>query len=180
MGIQYDPQPAQEDEHPSISEQQTIAQPLGPPLQPPPHPPSRSPHRKRERWFIATLIVVLVLFVAIGTVFAVQVLTRPDTQPTPVPTVATHPTPVPTRVSTPTLVPTRVPTPTSGPGVILGPQACPANLGSSARWDAIIGTDNVESFVQGVSCANIMGDPSLQAMVLVRHTNSGATLDVYV
>lgn len=118
MGIQHDPQPAQENGHPSIYEQQTIAQPLEPsPLPPPPHPPSRPPHRKRERWFIVTLIVVLVLVVAVGSVFAVQVLTHPGTQPIPDPTVATHPTPVPTRVALPTPIPTRVSpsTPTPAP-----------------------------------------------------------------
>lgn len=101
MGIQYDTQQTQEDVKQSLSEQQTIAQPPGPPLQPPPHPPSRPPHGRRERWLIAALVVVLVLIVALGSVFAVQVLTRPGTRPTPVPTVAATPTPVPTRAPTP-------------------------------------------------------------------------------
>lgn len=35
MGIQYDQQKAQEDVHPSISEQDTIVQPISPPMPPP-------------------------------------------------------------------------------------------------------------------------------------------------
>jgi hypothetical protein len=34
--------------------------------------------------------------------------------------------------------------------------------------------------VESVSCANITGAPSLQALVTVRHTNDDSTLDVYV
>lgn len=127
--------------------------------------------------------VVIALMLVVGLAIIIPLGLRsgpPATTQTPTPT---------TGVATPTASPVTTPTPraspgentpTPEPGVILGSQACPAGIGNPKHWDAIIGTDNVESFVQSVSCANIMGDPSLQAMVLVRHTNAGATLDVYV
>lgn len=80
------------------------------------------------------------------------------------------------------------PTPTVGipathtPGVRLGPQACPAQVATPAYWEPIIspyaygGPHHVES----VSCANIMGAPSLQALVTVRRADDGRTLDVFV
>ena len=83
-----------------------------------------------------------------------------------------HPGPTPT-VGTPS---------TSVPGVKLGPQACPAQVATPAYWEPIIspyaygGPHHVES----VSCANIMGTSSLQALVTVRRGDDGRTLDVFV
>lgn len=106
MDIQYNQQQTREDTDHSHSEQKIIEQPMSPPMRPPPRPPSRPPYGKRERWFIAgALLVVLVLIVALGSVFAVQMLTRPGTQPTPSPTVAATATPAPTKAPTPTPVP---------------------------------------------------------------------------
>jgi hypothetical protein len=103
---------------------------------------------------------------------------------------ATTPTPTPTTgVVTPTPSPATTPTPSTTPGestpppeqgVVWGPQACPAGIGSPAHWDAILGTRGSDSKVEGVSCANVLGNPSLQALVTVRHSNAHSTLDVYV
>ena len=136
--------------------------------------------------------VVMALVLVIGLAILIPLGLRsgsPATTQTPTPTTGVLSPTVTTGVATPTASPATTPTPTASPGentltpepgVVLGPQACPAGIGNPARWDTIIGTNNVESYVQSVTCANIMGDPSLQAMVLVRHTNSGATLDVSV
>jgi hypothetical protein len=136
--------------------------------------------------------VVMALVLVVGLAILIPLGLRsgpPAATQTPTPTTgivsptATNGGATPTASPATTPTPTATPgenTPTPAPGVVLGPQACPAGIGDPARWDAIIGTDNVESFVESVSCANILGDPSLQAMVLVRHTNGGATLDVYV
>ena len=44
----------------------------------------------------------------------------------------------------------------------------------------IIGTNIDNEHVESVSCANIMGTPSLQALVTDRRSDAGNTLDVYV
>jgi hypothetical protein len=71
-------------------------------------------------------------------------------------------------------------TPTPVQGVVWGPQACPAGIGDPAHWDAILGTRGTDSKVEGVSCANLLGNPSLQVQVTVRHSDANSTLDVYV
>lgn len=82
----------------------------------------------------------------------------------------------------PGLTPTSSPLPAPTPGVVLGPQACPAQVATPAHWEPIIspyaygGPHHVES----VSCANIMATPSLQALVTVRRGDAGRTLDVFV
>lgn len=147
-----------------------------------PQPPRRPPSPKANRWVvIGAVILVLVFILSLGVIFLPGLIQHPAGQvkPTPSPTA-----PGATLTSTPgaTLTPTPRTdlTPTPEPGVIFGPQVCPAGIGTPAHWNAIIGTNNGERFVESVSCANIMGNPSLQAMVKARHTNAGATLDVYV
>jgi hypothetical protein len=49
-----------------------------------------------------------------------------------------------------------------------------------AHWDTILGTQPGVNKVESVSFANIMGNPSLQALVTVRSTGTDARLDVYV
>ena len=76
------------------------------------------------------------------------------------------------------------PTPGIAPthSVVLGPQTCPAQVASPAYWEPIIspyaysGTHQVEQ----ISCANIMGTSSLQALVTVRRADAAHTLDVFV
>ena len=70
--------------------------------------------------------------------------------------------------------------PTVPPGVVLGPQPCPDAAKDPAHWDAIIPTQSGTSRVEGVSCGNLLGDTSLQALITVRYDGTGAILDVYV
>lgn len=66
------------------------------------------------------------------------------------------------------------------PGVHLGAQPCPGDTGNPAYWNPFINPQSGAYKVESVSCANIVGDAALQAMVTVRHSNDGSTLDVYV
>src|SRR5437764_1101905 len=74
------------------------------------------------------------------------------------------------------------PTPDATPDVVLGPQTCPAEIADPAHWQTIInpiaygGSQHVES----VSCANLMGNASLQALVIDRRSDASDTLDVFV
>jgi len=117
MNIHYDSQQTQEDTHSARDEQETIAQPMSPPMQPPPQPPG-PPRVKREHWFlVSALLIVLVLVLALGSVFVVQLTRQPATHPTPTPVVATTPTPAPAATTTPTPVttPTSAATATTSP-----------------------------------------------------------------
>jgi hypothetical protein len=49
-----------------------------------------------------------------------------------------------------------------------------------AHWDAIIPTQRPNARVESVSCGNLLNNPSLQALVTVRHSGSDKLLDVYV
>jgi hypothetical protein len=109
-----------------------------------------------------TLILVLVIGLAILIPLASRGGT-PSTKPTP--------TPSPTAAEN---------TPTPVPGVVLGPQACPDPVIGTAYWDTILGTQSSDSKVVGVSCANILGNSSLQSLVTVRHNDASSTMDVYV
>jgi hypothetical protein len=162
---------------------------------PPPQPP---PRPKRNRWAaIAAIVVVLALALGLGAAFVPGLVRGPGSQVTPAPTAPTAPstrmTPTPGTATTPKpgtpgtdgVIPAPIgpgteTTPAPVPGVVLGPRACPPGIGDPARWNAIIGTNNGERQVVSISCANIMDNPSQQAMVLVRHNNTNATLDVYV
>src|SRR6266487_5005646 len=66
------------------------------------------------------------------------------------------------------------------PRVSLGVQPCPGDTGDPAHWMHIIGTNIDNEHVESVSCANVMGAPSLQALVTDRRSDAGATLDVFV
>ena len=71
-------------------------------------------------------------------------------------------------------------TPSVSPGIILGVQPCPGATKNPAYWNPFILPQSGAYKVESVSCANIVGTPALQALVTVRHTNDGSTLDVYV
>ncbi len=62
----------------------------------------------------------------------------------------------------------------------MGPQSCPSAVKNAAYWDTILGTKAGVSHVESVSCANMMDNTSLQALVTVRHSGAAATLDIYV
>ncbi len=100
--------------------------------------------------------------------------------PTLVACSATISSPTPTPASTGTVTSGATPTATGTPGVHPGAQACPGDTGDPARWEAIIGTAGGPQQVQSVSCANIIGNPTLQALVTDHRSNAGPTLDVYV
>ena len=65
------------------------------------------------------------------------------------------------------------------PVVRLGAQPCPEAIKDPGHWTAIIAPTST-SKVESVSCGNLRGTPSLQALVMVRNEGSGAILDVYV
>ena len=71
-------------------------------------------------------------------------------------------------------------TPTTAPGIGLGARPCPDAVKDPAHWDPIIPTQSNTSKVEAVSCGNLIGNTSLQALVTVRSTGSGGLLDVYV
>lgn len=70
--------------------------------------------------------------------------------------------------------------PTVPPGVILGPQACPDVVKDPTHWNALIPTQSSTSQVESVTCGNLLGNATLQALVTVRYDGTGATLDAYV
>lgn len=65
------------------------------------------------------------------------------------------------------------------PVVRLGVQPCPEAVKDPAHWMAIIAPTSTFK-VERISCGNLRGAPSLQALVTVRNEGSGAILDVYV
>lgn len=72
------------------------------------------------------------------------------------------------------------PTGTLAPGVKLGPQPCPDAVNDPSHWDPIIPTQNGATQAENVSCGNLLGDASLQALVNVYHQGTGQILDAYV
>ena len=150
-------------------------------LPPQPAPPLQAgtfspPPRPARRWsrlnsLAAILFTVLLVAALGGTLYALR-----HTSPA-------HPAPSPTVGvvnPTPGITPTAGTTP--APGVVSGPQACPAAVAAPSYWEPIVdayaygGSHHVET----VSCANIMGNASLQALVTVRRVDFGHTLDVFV
>lgn len=68
---------------------------------------------------------------------------------------------------------------TATPSIGLGTQPCPDAVKSPSHWTAIV-LPQTGAQVEGVSCGNLMGTPTLQALVTVRSQGTGAILDVYV
>src|SRR5579859_1926058 len=71
-------------------------------------------------------------------------------------------------------------TPITSPGIGLGPQTCPEAVKAPVHWDPIIPTQNGVTKVENVTCGNLIGNPTLQALVTVRYEGTGAILDMYV
>ncbi len=65
------------------------------------------------------------------------------------------------------------------PGVALGEVPCPASVNNAQHWNAILGLNGTSVTVAGITCANMKGDPSLQALVTVYHHDTEMQ-DVYV
>lgn len=66
------------------------------------------------------------------------------------------------------------------PVINLGPQPCPDAVKAPAHWDAIIGTQSNVSQVGQVTCGNLIGQPTLQALIVVDYAGTGHVVDVYV
>ena len=66
------------------------------------------------------------------------------------------------------------------PSVKLGAQPCPASVSAPTHWDPIIPTKVNLSRVESVTCANLRGNASLQALVNERISGTGHFLNVYV
>jgi hypothetical protein len=64
-------------------------------------------------------------------------------------------------------------------GIQLGPQPCPAAVQSAAHWETIVATSAPQK-VEGVLCAYLMGEPTLQAVVKVRYGGTESLLDIAV
>jgi Immunoglobulin-like domain of bacterial spore germination len=71
-------------------------------------------------------------------------------------------------------------TATASPVIGLGSRPCPDAVKAAAHWDAIIPTQNGVTQVEAVTCGNLVGNPTLQALVKVRYQGTGQILDVYV
>ncbi len=71
-------------------------------------------------------------------------------------------------------------TATTTPVINLGTQPCPVAVKSLAYWDAIIGTQSNVSQVGQVDCGNLIGQPALQALIVVDYAGTGHIVDVYV
>jgi hypothetical protein len=65
------------------------------------------------------------------------------------------------------------------PGVALGEVPCPASVNNAQHWNAILGLNGTSVTVAGITCANMKGDPSLQALVTVYYHDTEMQ-DVYV
>lgn len=136
--------------------------------------PRRPSPSKRDRWYvIAAVIVALVLIFGAGALVISQVGQHPATKVTPTPTKAPVTTVTPTPGGSDT-------TPSPPQGVVQGPQNGPSGVNTPAYWDTILGTQGTNGKVESVSFANVLGNPSLQALVTVRHSDANSTLDAYV
>lgn len=157
---------------PSLFAANTVSQPQARSPESFPPPPKR-PTRPRERyWFAAAAVIVIVALVF--SIFALVLSLQGQhsvTQVTPTPTAPR------TTVTTP---PSGDTTPTPIPGVTEGPRNGPATVSDPAYWDRILGIQGTNGKVESVSFANIVGNPTLQALVTVRHNDANRTLDVYV
>ena len=71
-------------------------------------------------------------------------------------------------------------TATASPGIGLGSRPCPDAVIAASHWDAIIPTQSGVRRVETVTCGNLIGNPTLQALVEVRYQGTGQILDVYV
>jgi hypothetical protein len=60
-----------------------------------------------------------------------------------------------------------------------GPQPCPKKVADPKHWNSIVGVHGGLR-VESVSCGTLLNNPSLQAVVTVRHPGSDRLLDVYV
>jgi hypothetical protein len=69
---------------------------------------------------------------------------------------------------------------TATPQIRLGVQSCPGQVKNPDYWDAIIGTQSGVSRVTHVECANLIGQPALQALILASYQGVAQVADVYI
>lgn len=135
-------------------------------------PPQGSSRSKRSIWFAAlAVLVVLALVLSIVALVLSQPRQQPATQGTPTPTAPG---------ATVTMTPGSDTTPTPAPGVTPGPQNGPPSVSNPAYWDGVLGITGTERKVESVSFGNLLGNPTQQALVTVRHSNVNRTLDISV
>ena len=131
---------------------------------------ARKYFENHRAWVIFGAVMALVLI--IGLVILIPLAIRggnPATKPTPTPTSTTVVTPTPAE-------PAQTPT----TGIVQGPQACPTSVANPVYWNRVLHTPGTDGQVESISCANVLGNPTLQALVTVRHRGANSTLDVYV
>lgn len=157
---------------PSLFTAETVPQTKLPPPERFPQPPRRPTRSNRRVWFVAIATIVIAALIFSMVVLALSLRGQQQgTQVTPTPTV-----PGATMTATPGGDTTPLPT----PGVTQGPQNGPPDASKQAYWDLVLGTQGTNGNVEAVSFANVLGNPSLQALVTVRHRDATSTLDVYV
>lgn len=168
-----------------LYEQDTVEDVKASSAYPFPQPPQGPRPRKKswkKRWYISlSLAIAFLLILSAGILWAMQLRQQPGVRPTPTPA-ATAPkstATAPATAATPSPGSSETAPIAQAPGVVLGPQACAPVAKDLTRWASIIGIGSGQQ-VENVSCANIMGNSSLQALVNVRHNNVNRTLDVYV
>src|SRR5581483_3211628 len=70
------------------------------------------------------------------------------------------------------------PAPTAA-SVLLGPQSCPAPVQAPGFWERFVHPTATQE-VEGVACGYLMGQPALQAVVMVRASGTDRLLDIHV
>src|SRR5437763_2252292 len=114
--------------------------------------------RQRNNWFIALSLLFLLAF------SLAACSPRGSSTPTSAAGVGASP----------------ISTPSTTSIVKIGTQPCPKQVQDPAHWDVIIPTQRPDTRVESVSCGNLLNNPSLQALVTVRHSDSDRLLDVSV
>jgi hypothetical protein len=153
----------------SIYSENTVQQEKVPSSESFPQPPRLPSRTQRARWFlVATVIVALAIIFSVFALVLPQLGQHPTTQITPTTPVTTV---TPGESDT---------TPSPTPGVTQGPQNGSPPVNTPAYWEQILGTKGTNGKVESVSFANVLGNPTLQALVTVRHSDANSALDVYV
>ncbi len=156
----------------SVYTANTVQQEKVSPVENLPQPPNRPPRSRRSYWYaVAAVLVVVALIFSVFALVVSQQGQHPGTQITPTPTAPG---------STVTTPPGSDTTPSPTPGVTQGPQNGPPAVSNPAYWDTFLSTQGTNRKVESVSFANVLGTPTLQALVAVRHSDASSTLDVYV
>ena len=69
---------------------------------------------------------------------------------------------------------------TSTPQVQAGARPCPATVSDPSHWDPIVITQNGVNTVSSVTCGNLTGSDTIQALVTVQYQGTGQVTDIYV